>query len=415
MSRFPALCCLAAAALLGCDDGATPKGPEDGALSNLEADSKADTWRAPTDHGRLSPGLTGSGTFADGALFHAWTFDLSAAAKVELTTRAGDRNLDTVMYLYRQDPETGYWGRYIAKNDDTRGTVFSRIAKTLDAGAYRIIVKGHKAALRGDFTVGYTCEGEGCVVQAPVVPEVGDAGYTAGCAARLAQTLRSEPQGVGRVEVAVDDLEGLTPQARLAAEWFIDSALDWASASDLAETSLEIETHALSAGALVDVTIGADWSYTYVFGAQGELLVSYFNDQSPYAEFYCAVEGEAAAEAPEEFCVGHMLAMLPHAEAAVTLSLPADVPADLAHWTALAEAAYRADTGVAADAPLTWVLTRWDSARGAAAGDFAISTAGEAEIVYTVGGEPWDTQVLFSRKGDTVEARCLTADDLAGR
>ena len=47
--------------LFACDDGGADapdaaKGVEEGALTDYEADSKADSWRAPTEHGALQPG-----------------------------------------------------------------------------------------------------------------------------------------------------------------------------------------------------------------------------------------------------------------------------------------------------------------------------------------------------------------------
>lgn len=76
------------------------KGGED----NEPVDGKADSFFNPTDHGDLTFGVPAQATFTDDEQFHAWTFSLSAAADVSLSSPNVTSNLDTVMYLYRCDP-----------------------------------------------------------------------------------------------------------------------------------------------------------------------------------------------------------------------------------------------------------------------------------------------------------------------
>ncbi|MFN0246511.1 MAG: hypothetical protein ACKV2T_06360, partial [Kofleriaceae bacterium] len=96
--------------------------------------------------------------------FHAWTFELSGDAKVDMTTSysvLGQRRTDTVLYLYKQKPD-GKWGSYIARNDDYNTTVYSQLKKNLGVGNYRVLVKGHAAATTGKFKIAVSCTGDGC-------------------------------------------------------------------------------------------------------------------------------------------------------------------------------------------------------------------------------------------------------------
>jgi hypothetical protein len=72
----------------------------------------------------------------------------------------GQRRTDTVLYLYKES-ERG-WGSYIARNDDYGDTTYSQIVRSVDAGRYRVLVKGYKAETRGKFKVTVGCTGDGC-------------------------------------------------------------------------------------------------------------------------------------------------------------------------------------------------------------------------------------------------------------
>jgi hypothetical protein len=95
---------------------------------------------------------------------HAWWFDLSGEAQVDMTTTytlRGQRRTDTVLYFYKQLPN-GNWGSYVARNDDYGNTTYSQIKKTLGAGRYRVLVKGHNASTEGKFRLNVLCAGAGC-------------------------------------------------------------------------------------------------------------------------------------------------------------------------------------------------------------------------------------------------------------
>ncbi|HEY5951596.1 MAG TPA: DVUA0089 family protein [Kofleriaceae bacterium] len=131
--------------------------------SDLPEDGKADTQRRPTDHGLIGFGTPAASELTGAARYHAWTFELSADARVELTTSyavLGQRRTDTVLYLYKEGA-TG-WGSYIARNDDYGNTTYSQLVKQLGAGRYRALVKGYSETTYGKFKLTAMCNGAGC-------------------------------------------------------------------------------------------------------------------------------------------------------------------------------------------------------------------------------------------------------------
>jgi hypothetical protein len=128
-----------------------------------EYGGKDDSQRKPTDHGLMAFGTPVFSALTQAERYHAWTFELSADARVELTTSyavLGQRRTDTVLYLYKEGA-TG-WGSYVARNDDYGQTTYSRITRELGAGRYRALVKGHLATTLGKFKLTAMCNGPGC-------------------------------------------------------------------------------------------------------------------------------------------------------------------------------------------------------------------------------------------------------------
>lgn len=153
---------------IGCMSDEADKGEEE-ELDLLSTDSKADSFRAPTWHGEVAFGVPQDAVLQDDERHHAWWFDLSGEAQVDMTTTytvRGQRRTDTVLYFYKQLPN-GNWGSYIARNDDYGNTTYSQIKKTLGAGRYRVLVKGHNASTEGKFRLNVTCAGAGCQPAAP--------------------------------------------------------------------------------------------------------------------------------------------------------------------------------------------------------------------------------------------------------
>src|SRR6266508_2033524 len=118
---------------------------------------------AVVDHGNLKFGDTAVDELTDGAKSHAWEFDLPGEADVTAQTLPPGMELgdvDTVVSLYRA--RANGWGSAIASNDDAGGTRWSRLQKNLTPGRYRVLVKGHRASVRGRFALVLGCEGAGC-------------------------------------------------------------------------------------------------------------------------------------------------------------------------------------------------------------------------------------------------------------
>lgn len=141
--------------LLACDDA---KGPEE----NLPEDGKLDSFRTPTDHGAISFGAAVSAKLTATEQHHTWTLTLSGPAQLHaFTSRVPHAaSIDTVLYLYKRTA-TG-WGSYIERNDDDGRNHWSSIDRALDAGEYRVLVKGYAASTKGLFNLTVDCDGAGC-------------------------------------------------------------------------------------------------------------------------------------------------------------------------------------------------------------------------------------------------------------
>jgi len=298
---------------VGCAADTSEKGGED--LAELAANGKADTWRAPTEHGDLNFSLESRAALTDTTLFHAWEFELSGSADVSVSTTSSDRNLDTVLYMYRLDPESGNWGRYIARNDDHEGSVFSRLDESLETGRYRVMVKGFKEFLRGRFAVVSSCDGRGCVATDPgagvdyTLPSSGP--FTEACLNRMNTALLSPLYTQDEYGIEWRERANLGEVERKAAEYFYVLAGEY---EDIDEDDYGFSVRMLRTedGTIVEIDPGSDWSYEFLFDGAGDLITYHFNDQSPWSEFYCAADGSTPIDEPEEFCAGAFLNYLPH-------------------------------------------------------------------------------------------------------
>jgi hypothetical protein len=155
-------CSLVAAVLLSACSPALDK--QAATEEELPADGKLDSFQKPTDHGAIAIGATATGKLTASERHHTWDFMLSGDAELELTTgplTTAGREVDTVLYLYKQK-EDGRWGAYIARNDDHDDSLWSELTRSLDAGHYRLLVKGYATKTRGEFAVTVGCTGAGC-------------------------------------------------------------------------------------------------------------------------------------------------------------------------------------------------------------------------------------------------------------
>ncbi len=152
-------------------EASLPSDKEAALEEELPADGKLDSFQRPTEHGALAPGASAPARLTASERHHTWDFALGGAAQVAITTgpaAASGREVDTVLYLYKQKSDGG-WGSYVARNDDSAGTRWSALARSLGAGRYRVLVKGYAATTRGAFAVTLGCSGAGCGA-APTTP-----------------------------------------------------------------------------------------------------------------------------------------------------------------------------------------------------------------------------------------------------
>ena len=63
--------------------------------------------------------------------------------------------------MFNWDDEKDSYGRYIKRNDDYQGSMLSQIHADLDEGQYKIMIKGYKEQIRGQFTLAIGCQGDG--------------------------------------------------------------------------------------------------------------------------------------------------------------------------------------------------------------------------------------------------------------
>lgn len=141
------------------------KGPEEEAAPDF---GKEDSFRKPTEHGFIIFGIPENAVLTEAEHFHAWNFELTGDATVDMVTSysvRGQRRTDTVLYLYKEGPRG--WGSYIARNDDYGNTTYSKLTRSLAAGKYRALVKGHLASTTGKFQLSVNCTGDGCTPPPP--------------------------------------------------------------------------------------------------------------------------------------------------------------------------------------------------------------------------------------------------------
>ncbi len=341
------------------------KGDED----DSDFDSKADSFAAPTAHGAVPFGRSSDAAFSDSQGFHTWTFKLTGNATTKLATSYADRNLDTVMYLYKKGA-TG-WGAAIDKNDDANSrTLSSAFSKRLGAGEYRIIVKTFKRTQRGAFSLTSSCEGAGCPTTVNTCPAVVELppnqGYGDACATSLAKIFANADIKTERSEVA-------TPATRCALPALERQSLDYwrsymaAAGGDTVEADYEIHTQVLGGtagqgGTVVSVTDGGDESaMSLVYDLDGKLVMMFQHNQSPDLQFYCRGSAPARDVAQIEDCVDSLLnSVHGDQEASVNISARiASVPAATGQEVIGAMKHFAKVNAVAASASITANGAKW--------------------------------------------------------
>lgn len=257
-----------------------------------------DSFASPTNHGVLQFGVPNAAEFTDSNRFHAWTFELSAEADVDLSTQLITQNLDSVMYLYKKG-ESG-WGSNIKKNDDHDGQLSSRITATLGEGEYLVKIKAAKTALRGAFSLTGQCAGAGCpeavggecATPSPDLPST--SGFTTACAQTFYDIVTT-PAGP-----APESCNALEEAAVGYYKDYWDDIYSYEEMSGGEEPYTSI-THHPGVGTVVGVDLGGDEdSMNYVFDMAGKLIYYYQHNQSPDWSWFCV--GGTAVEEPDEDC-----------------------------------------------------------------------------------------------------------------
>lgn len=404
---------------IGCGEGDIVDQTSDkGEESPLPGADKDDSFRKPTEHGALNFGVVSSAELTENEMFHVWDFELTGPAGIELVTSSSDKNLDTVMYLYRRDSAEMNWGHYTKRNDDDGDSMLSAVRGNFDAGLYRVLVKGFKKKARGHFGVKGLCEGAGCpkvggnedVAHLPTGGEL-----TQTCMEQVEAIVNAPLMGGDGFSITYpDERMALDETSRLAADMYksywedIGYWEDMLEYDDEGKAQLDIETTGTEDGTLVEVTLsgGDEMTITFVFDGAKNLRVLFHSEQSPSVQWFCEAGGQSLEE-PEEFCLGAWLSYGPHdqdgeheAGEGFTSVQASAADDELPAIVKQALAVYAKDTSVAADLQIEWRMIGWESADYGHGGTLTLQGTGVETFTYTFGHADFDQSwILYSTSG----------------
>lgn len=384
------------------------KGPEDDPL--YEYESKSDSFRNPTLHGPLLFGSSQSARLQEDERFHAWDFELSDDADVSLATSTVTAEVDTVMYLYKRDPVTGSFGSFKFKNDDANDdTVTSALDKALDAGQYRVVVKGFKSSIRGTFAMGATCDGPGCATSSCDVDTfAGSASFTSEpCGVLFSDALSGRQTADSGASVTLAERCALPEQASAAVEYYVayfggeDEFEENFNFGDPDEpVAIEVEWQLYDNGtAYVQVDGGGDEAaLDFLINADGQVIAHYLHNQSPDHTLYCD-GGEEFLEDGE--CFFEYVDTFPHSTSAERTASQtvtgATAQGSLERPALVAYQAYVAELGIADDKNVTVSSTVWDVGNESAAGRISVRQGNKKAFHYELVAHP-NTQWQFTVK-----------------
>jgi hypothetical protein len=320
------------------------------------------------------------------------------------------------MYLYRLNPDTGHYGRYIARNDDADGsTVASRLSRALEAGQYRVLVKGFKTSLRGTFQVEAACEGGGCAGSGECSPESfrGMPEPSAeSCGAMISNALMGTTRDSSSTDVTLEQACSLPAAALYGVELYYSYWQELAGWEDMFgghgdEITVAVEWKTLSNGSwFVGCDGGGDEAaMDFLIDPQGRLVAYYQHNQSPDFGLFCD-SGEAAVD--EDCGYLYMSSMIHSASVEATGTeegvTDADAASRLDRAALLAQGEYRRELGLQTGAPVTVTFTTWENewAGGSwdVAGRISVRADGQPAHHYELAAGS-TTQWLFTvRRGD---------------
>lgn len=358
-----------------------------------------DSFATPTEHGELvfTANARNEARFTDTTRYHSWTFTLTDDADVILKTDPGEVNLDTVLYLYKRAPGEANWGSYIKKNDNHGDEMYSYIEKSLGAGEYRIKVKATHARMVGGFNVDASCDGPGCPVEEAGVcePTHGESSYTEGCGERIRDIMMEPVTSESHSTITWGEhcdhpnliAQGATAYRDYYGDWF-----DWDDyVGDDGEMYVMTRKHG-DAGAVVSIDLGGDEdNVSFLFDAEGKLLVTFHSEQSSSTWYTCGAAGEPTVTEPDtEECGQALLYGMAHAgsddSSGTTTSDGAE--SDLGAFIAAGVRYFASEASLAGADSIDYELSRWEDG---------------AELTLSAGSEQ-ATLLLTDRWGDTLLA-----------
>ena len=389
---------------LGTVAGCTVAGPgskDPGPEELAPVDGKADSFRNPTEHGDLRFGNASTASITDEEMFHSWTFELTGDADVSLAIQDAAQNLDTVMYLYRRDAGSELWGSYIARNDDANGSMLSAIEKSLNAGQYRVLIKGYKEYHRGRFSLVASCDGRGCGTLNPTDVDIPAAtGFSESCVSAIQTAMTSATFSSDTFEISPTATTGFPREVLLANAMYADLS-DWREYADPEdEFHFEAEYVKLEDGAIVIMADGGDESTTeYLFDGAGKALAYYVHNQSPWVEYYCGQEGDEAADEPSEDCIPALTSNGPHDPDNLLDVRGSWVPGGandaLDPLMRAAVARYIEAELDGEEAEISIEGYSWEGRDGGKGAELTLLAEGDVTVSYTVVGDDWNTWVAF--------------------
>lgn len=251
---------------------------EDDPLDDILDDSKADGFNYPTDFGPLFTDTWQYGLLdpASRVRTPAWTFYTNGPARVTIETHQAPTDepwvTDTVVYLYKQR-DAGTWRRI----DKSTAGGFGAVTRDLDAGAYRVVVKGLASEDEGEFMLHLGCTGEGCVTDSCLF---GDSFYE--LRQRAHGPTSTYKQGV------LTDASPLTPAAQAQIVAAVQVSALGEDVTTIADAFAAVDQHeinkfniydSLSGRSFVAFEYGAgDSSYGAVFEGEGPARVAEIGD-----------------------------------------------------------------------------------------------------------------------------------------
>jgi hypothetical protein len=408
-----------------------PEEPAPAADKGLESDmpveGSSDSWRSPTLHGILNFATANKAEFDGKSFYHSWDFELSDKADVSLTVVPGADNFDTVMYLYQRAEGEHNWGKYIARNDDHAGNAWSEITKSLEKGQFRIMLKGYKKSLRGNFNLKGACAGDGCK-KAPAGCEDGMEPWpdstdpTASCVSRTFEVLTAKALTSASTYVTVEDRCSQHEVIRKAFDYYYRY---WDGHGYLEDMFYDDEPIGFSIdftsfgdkGCFVQLDTGGDeTAMDMLFDGKGDLLVYYQHNQSPEVDWSCGVPGEKMPEGdiwPEEFCVGAYLRNTGpmHDEVKDSGTVLSELAGDmLSKLGALTVDKYAGTYGLSGDTELNYDITEWVGTDDGTVALVRVQALDKPEVEYFVGDDGYDMHLFYYTGPDGAVFACDSLD-----